>query len=215
MTLEVKELGCKRGGREVFAGLDFQLSPGELLVVTGPNGSGKSSLLRMLAGFLRPTAGSITWDGEPVLEDREAHGGRSAYVGHLDAVKPVMTVEENLEFWSQFEGALVGEGRVRAALERVDLVPQTDLPAGFLSAGQKRRLNLARLVARPAALWLLDEPTSALDDKSSQIVATMIEEHCQEGGMAIAATHLDLGIDAQRSLDIDAYRPRVQLEVVS
>lgn len=215
MTLEVKELGCKRGGREVFAGLNFQLSLGELLVVTGPNGSGKSSLLRMLAGFLRPSAGTITWDGEPVAGDHEAHGGRSIYVGHLDAVKPVMTVEENLEFWSQFENGLVDEGRIRTALERVELVPQTDFPAEFLSAGQKRRLNLARLVARPAALWLLDEPTSTLDDKSSQIVATIIEDHCLEGGMAIAATHLDLGIDSQRSLDIDAYRPRVQLEVVS
>ncbi len=167
------------------------------------------------ARALRPTAGAILWEDEPVAHDREAHGARTAYVGHLDAVKPVMTVEENLEFWSHFDDSLVGEGQVYAALERIDLMPQADLPAGFLSAGQKRRLNLARLIAKPVALWLLDEPTAALDDKSVEIVAGIIQEHCGQGGIAVVATHLDLGVDGGRSLDIDDFRPRSSLELVS
>jgi heme exporter protein A len=211
VTFEVKNLSCRRSGREVFSGLDFTLIPSELLTVTGVNGSGKSSLLRLLAGFLRPSSGAMLWDGAPIAEDREAFGARTAYVGHLDAVKSALTVEENLAFWAHFDGSAVGDTRVQLALQRVDLVAQANLPAGFLSAGQKRRLNLARLVAKPASLWLLDEPTAALDDKSSGTVADIIQEHCAQGGMAVVTTHQDLGIEAAQSLDMNDYRPEFAL----
>jgi heme exporter protein A len=215
VNLEVKELSCTRGGRQVFSGVDIRLSPSELLVVTGPNGSGKSSLLRVLAGFLSPTEGTICWDGTSITEDREAHGARTHYVGHQNAVKSVFTVEENLAFWAGFEGAAGVESRISSALDQVGLRAQADLPAGFLSAGQRRRLNLARLVVHPTALWLLDEPTAALDDASAEIVARMIRDHCTGGGIAIAATHLDLGIEAAQGLDINDYRPRPQIRAVS
>lgn len=227
MTLEVKNLNCVRGGRPVFAGLGVRVAAGELVVVRGPNGSGKSSLLRLVAGFLQPASGDVLWDGTPISEDRPAHGARTSYVGHLDAVKPVLTVEENLLFWAGLESGLesglgqgptVNEGRIAAALEQLGLAGQADLPAGYLSAGQKRRLNLARLAVCPRALWLLDEPTATLDDRSAKAVAEMIGQHCAGGGMALVATHLDLGLDLQSPtvsvLDLDQYLARRQLELV-
>ena len=219
MTLEVKSLNCVRGGRPVFAGLGVRVAAGEMVVVRGPNGSGKSSLLRLVAGFLQPAGGDVLWDGTPISEDRQAHGARTSYVGHLDAVKPVLTVEENLLFWAGLEqGPTVNEERIAAALEQLGLAGQADLPAGYLSAGQKRRLNLARLAVCPRALWLLDEPTATLDDRSAKAVAEMIGEHCAGGGMALVATHLDLGLDLEKPtasvLDLDQYRARAQLELV-
>ncbi|NQV21241.1 MAG: heme ABC exporter ATP-binding protein CcmA [Rhodospirillales bacterium] len=214
MTLDAKELACVRGGREIFTGLEFCLSPGELLVVKGPNGSGKSSLLRMIAGFLPPAAGAVLWGGVPISDDRENHGRQTSYVGHLDAVKPALTVHENLIFWAGMGGGDAVEGRIKTALSRLRLTAQSDLPAGYLSAGQRRRLNLARLIADPTALWLLDEPTAALDNRSVEIVAGLIDEHCAGGGMAIAATHLDLGLPAARELNLADFQFRARLELV-
>lgn len=193
MTLDVKELNCVRGGREIFANMEFRLPPGGILIVKGPNGSGKSSLLRMIAGFLRPASGTVLWNGEPIIDDRESHGARTSYIGHLDAVKPALTVEENLTFWAGMGGRRNLESRIKTGLERLGLTAQSDLPAGYLSAGQRRRLNLARLIARPTALWLLDEPTAAMDDRSVEIVSDMIGEQRAGGGMTIVATHMGLG----------------------
>ena len=216
MTLEVKDLNCVRCGRQVFSGLDFRVAAGELVVVRGPNGSGKSSLLRLVAGFLQPAAGDILWDATRISEDRPAHGSRTSYVGHLDAIKPVLTVEENLLFWAGLEQGPTGnEERITAALEKLGLAGQADLPAGYLSAGQKRRLNLARLAVCPRALWLLDEPTATLDDRSARAVSEMIEEHCAGGGMALVATHLDLELLAATELNLDQYLARPQLELVT
>lgn len=213
MTLDVNKLTCVRGGREIFAGLEFAVQPGERLIVKGPNGSGKSSLLRLIAGFLRPASGAVLWDREPIADDRESHGARTSYVGHLDAVKPAMTVEENLAFWAGMGGLLAIGDRIGAGLDRLGLMAQSDLPAGFLSAGQRRRLNLARLIARPTAMWLLDEPTAAMDDRSVEIVSGMIDEHCRDGGLVIVATHLELGLSGAQEINLADFQATGRLEL--
>src|SRR5580704_17535827 len=158
MRLSGRSVGCVRGGREVFSGLDFEASSGEALAVTGPNGAGKTSLLRLAAGLLTPAGGSIDLDGgEPELTlPEQAH-----YLGHRDALKPALSVLENLVFWRDFLGGEVFD--VTQSLAAVGLDHAAQLPAAFLSAGQRRRLSIARLLAVRRPVWLLDEPTSALD----------------------------------------------------
>lgn len=209
-----RDLVCVRGERRVFAGLDFDLAPGAALLLAGPNGSGKSSLLRLMAGLSRPTAGSLTWDGTPVAEDREAHGARLHYVGHADAIKSAFTAAENLAFWAGLAaggmgGAARAETRTRidAALDYFGLGGLAETPSRLLSAGQRRRLALARLLAAPAALWLLDEPTLALDADSFARLVRAIDDHCAAGGMTVCATHVDLGLTSAERLDLDAFAP--------
>ncbi len=195
MQLKADNLACNRGGREVFAGLNFSLSGGEALVVTGRNGAGKSSLLRVIAGLVRVAAGRLQLDGG----GHEATiGEQSHYVGHQDAVKPSLTVHENLKFWAQYFGA--GAAAIGTALEAVDLAPLAELPAAYLSAGQRRRLSIARLVAVPRPLWLLDEPTSALDVPSQNRLADLMRRHLAGGGMIVAAAHGPIGLERAREL---------------
>ena len=204
MTFAAEGLACIRGERLVFEGVGFTLAPGEALMLEGPNGSGKSSLLRLCAGLLAPAAGRLTWVGEDIAEDPEAHSARLQFVGHLDAVKPAFGVLENLAFWARLRGG--GGAACLAALERFGLGDLAEVPARFLSAGQKRRLNLARLLASDGAmLWLLDEPTTSLDRAASELLAAVIEQHCRNGGMVIAATHLDLGLRSARRLDLQTF----------
>ena len=155
-------LACRRGGRLVFAGLDFRLPAGGALVLTGSNGSGKSSLLRLLATLLTPAEGRLLWGGEPVAADPARYRAAIDYAGHLDAIKPALTARETLRFWAALRGAAKSGDR-RRALDRFGLGAVADWPCRCLSAGQRRRLALARLVAAPAPIWLLDEPTAALD----------------------------------------------------
>ncbi|HTI83288.1 MAG TPA: heme ABC exporter ATP-binding protein CcmA [Acetobacteraceae bacterium] len=173
--LQAAGLAAFRGEKLVFRDLDFTVPEGGALLLTGPNGSGKSTLLRVLAGLLRPVAGEVQWDGTV------------AYVGHQDAVKPALTVAENLRF-----AAAVGGGDVGAALASVGLETLADLPARMLSAGQCRRLALARLALTRATLWLLDEPTLGLDAPSVERFGSMLARHRAQGGVVIAATHLPL-----------------------
>ncbi len=191
-----------RGDRTVFSGLDFALSPGQVLVVTGPNGSGKSSLLRMMTGLLTPAAGVLEWDGEDIARDREAHAARLRYVGHLDAVKPALTVAENLRFWAALQS---GRADVEAALARFGIAALADLPARFLSAGQRRRLALARVMAAEAPLWLLDEPTVALDSDGAAAVRTAIAEHCAGGGSCAVSTNAGLALPDAECLDVSRF----------
>ena len=197
MQLKAEELTCNRGGREVFRGLSFSLSTGEAMVVTGRNGAGKSSLLRMIAGLVRIAAGRLALEGgeadTPLAE--QAH-----YLGHLDAMKPSLSVEENLQFWAEFLG--VSGRAVEPALEAVDLAPLAGLPAAYLSAGQRRRLSIARLVAVPRPIWLLDEPTSALDVPSQKKLAELMRGHLAGGGMIIAAAHGPIGLERARELKL-------------
>ncbi len=201
------ELTCLRGDRLVFAGLAFRLAPGGALVLLGPNGSGKSSLLRVMAGLLRPIGGSLSWDGRPVAEDPEAHPARVQYVGHLDAVKPVLTAAENLAFWAALGGAADPAANAARALERLGVPHIADVPGRYLSAGQKRRLNLARLLAVPAPLWLLDEPTVALDRAAIALFEGMIAGHRAAGGMVVLSTHTDIATPDGENLHLDDFTP--------
>jgi heme exporter protein A len=193
MRLSGQALACIRSGREVFAGLGFSVEAGQALLVLGRNGAGKSSLLRMVAGLVRVAAGRLDLEGgDPELTLPEhAH-----YVGHQDAVKPALTVAENLAFWGRYLGGDTAGEAVEAALDALGLGPLADLPAGYLSAGQKRRLSLARLVAVARPVWLLDEPTSALDAASQDRLIALMHRHLATGGIILAATHGPIGLEA-------------------
>ena len=185
--LQAAGLAAFRGERLVFRDLDFVVAAGEALVLTGPNGSGKTTLLRLLAGLLRPASGTLLWDGADALADLPSHARRVTYVGHQDAVKPAFTASENLRLAAKLDGGAVAE-----ALAAVGLEELADLPARMLSAGQRRRLALARLALSRAPLWLLDEPTLGLDARSVERFGGMLAAHRDRGGIAVAATHLPL-----------------------
>jgi heme exporter protein A len=197
MRLEASNLACTRGGREVFAGLGFAVEAGAALLVTGPNGAGKSSLLRLIVGLVRPTAGALALEGgDPELTIAE----QAHYLGHQDALKPALTVTENLAFWMQFlAGTTVG---VAPALAAVGLAGIAELPAAYLSAGQRRRLSIARLIAVKRPLWLLDEPTAALDAGAQAMLAALMGEHLAGGGLIVAATHGPIGLDGAAELKL-------------
>ncbi len=199
---EGRELTCVRGERRVFSGLNFTLPPGGALFLTGPNGSGKSSLLRLMAGLLGPAAGQLVWDGQDVRADREAHRARLHYIGHLDAVKPVLSAAENLAYWAQSDspGTTVAE-----ALGRLDLAWLGDVAGRLLSAGQRRRLALARLLVREAELWLLDEPTVGLDDDSLARFHDVLAGHRANGGRVVVATHTPIDLAGAEHLALDAF----------
>ena len=198
MELSAENLACERGGRLVFRSVSFCVGEGEALTVTGRNGAGKSSLLRMIAGLVRVAAGKIVLDGG----DPEAEIGEQAhYLGHLDALKPALTVAENLRFWAEFLG---GSSGIETALDAVGLLPLADLPAAYLSAGQRRRLSIARLAAVKRPLWLLDEPTSALDAASQARLADMMRGHLGGGGLIVAATHGALRLAGARERRLGA-----------
>jgi heme exporter protein A len=202
MKLSGLNLTCMRGGRLVFSGIGFSVASGQALVLTGPNGAGKSSLLRMVAGLVRPAAGRLALDGG----DAELSIGEQAhYVGHLDPLKPALTVTENLDFWARF---LNGGDRVTTDVARqgfnslaaVGLAELASLPAGYLSAGQRRRLSLARILVAPRPIWLLDEPATALDAVSQERLRRLMQEHLDGGGIVVAATHGPLGLAAAGEL---------------
>ena len=198
MRLSGIGLACSRGGREVFSGLSFALGAGEALAVIGRNGAGKSSLLRIVAGLLHQTAGQVTLADarDDLTLAEQAH-----YLGHRDAFKPALTVAENLRFWCDMLGGETGDAA--ASLATCGLGHAAALPAGTLSAGQRRRLSMARLIAVKRPVWLLDEPTSALDSEGQALMARLMSEHLASDGLILAATHGPLGI-AARELAIGA-----------
>jgi heme exporter protein A len=200
MRLKVTALACRRGQKAIFSGISFALGGGEALLVHGPNGAGKSSLLRIIAGLLRPPAGQIVLEGGEV--DRTL-AEQAHYLGHQDAFKPSLSVAENLRFWTQFLGARPGLAPCQA-LDAVGLLGLADLPAGYLSAGQRRRLSLARLITARRAIWLLDEPSSALDASGQQRLLMVMRTHLDEGGLILAATHAPLGLAQAQVLRLGA-----------
>jgi heme exporter protein A len=197
MELKANELTCERGGRIVFRGLSLALRAGQMMQLTGPNGSGKSSLLRLVAGLNEAQAGDISLEGgaKDLSIGQQAH-----YIAHQEPVKAALSVHENLAFWRDF----LGGGDVEEALEAFDLARLSSYPAGLLSAGQKRRLALARLVLVPRVLWLLDEPTVGLDTASLARFVGVMARQVENGGMIIAATHVPLGREPDVRLDLGA-----------
>jgi heme exporter protein A len=202
MELVLEQLACRRGGRTVFAGLHFRLTAGTAALVRGPNGAGKSSLLRVVAGLLPPAEGDVRLGNASLARDRSALQESVLLAGHLDAVKPALTVAENLRAWAGILGA--EPARAIAALDRFGLGAIADRPAGQCSAGQRRRLGLARLLVADRPLWLLDEPTVSLDAASAALVADLVRAHAAAGGLALIATHIDLGLGPGPALDMPA-----------
>jgi heme exporter protein A len=200
--LEVTELACRRGGRPVFADLSFALGAGELLALTGRNGSGKTTLLRALALLVRADAGIILWQGANVRGDPESWRGRLAWLGHLDGLKGDLTVRENLVSHQRLSGTAQPAARLDPALAAFDLTALAHRPARTLSAGQRRRVALARVMQSGAPLWMLDEPLNALDAPAQQAFRTALQGHLASGGLAIAATHADLGMPRPRTLEL-------------
>jgi heme exporter protein A len=193
MDLTVTDLDVARGGVPVLEGVHFALPPGRALVLRGPNGAGKTTLLRTIAGLQPPLAGKITGAGE-----------RVAYAGHADGLKSMLTVAENLRFWA----AVFGTRTIAPALRDFDLEALEDRLAGTLSAGQKRRLGLARMGVTGRPVWVLDEPTVSLDAGSVALFAEAVRRHLASGGAALLATHIDLGLAEAEVLDITPFRAR-------
>ena len=195
MRLSASNLACVRGSREIFRNVNFNLSSGHTLAVVGPNGAGKSSLLRMIAGLLRAESGRLEFDGgDPELTiPEQAH-----YLGHQDALKPSLSVAENLTFWARYLGN--GSTSATGPLDAVGLAAIPDLPAGYLSAGQRRRLSIARLLAVRRPIWLLDEAAAALDQAAQARLIDLMRTHLAAGGLILAATHAPLGLDGVQEL---------------
>ncbi len=192
--LTVRDLAVARGGIPILEGVSFRLLSGCAIVLRGPNGIGKTTLLRSIAGLQPPLAGSSELPPEGL-----------AYSGHADGLKATLTVTENLTFWAR----IFGQSRIDAALQAMNLVTLADRPAQNLSAGQKRRLGLARLLVTGRKLWLLDEPTVSLDAASVALFAAAVHAHLAAGGAALMATHIDLGLDDAETLDLSPFRAKL------
>lgn len=205
--LSGENLMCIRGDRLVFNGLCFSVGAGCVLMLTGRNGSGKTSLLRLMAGIMAPAEGTLRYYGTDCHENPNGHRADIHYVAHYDAIKSALTVRENLAFWVELHGG----GDVDSGLDAFGLLALAELPAQFLSAGQRRRLVLARLAAIDAGVWLLDEPSVALDTASLESLRNLIVGHCADGGAVIAATHSDLGFKDAVTLDVSQFAPKGQV----
>ena len=199
LAVEATDLACSRAGRTVFAGVSLRLERGQVLAVIGPNGSGKSSLLRVLAGLLPSVVGALRFDG------RRGDEAVTHYVGHAEALKAAMTLRETLHFWSavyQQQGRVTVDADFDEAAEIVGLRHALDLSVAVLSAGQRRRAGLARLLLSPRPLWLLDEPTASLDREGEALLAALMADHLSAGGLIAAATHQDLPIPIHAAIDL-------------
>lgn len=202
MNLIVENLHLERGARTLIADLSFAVAGGEALILTGPNGTGKTTLLRALAGLFSPSAGSIRLDGPTDSHDRTT-AENCHFIGHQNGLKSSLTAAENLAFWANYLGSSA-QTRVTDALARFNLSSLDNIPAGYLSAGQKRRLGLARLLVADRPVWLLDEPTVSLDTASARMFGDVVNTYVASGGIAIAATHLPLGLKTARELTLTA-----------
>lgn len=195
--LEAKSLSCVRDERILFSELSFSVQPGDIIQVEGPNGAGKTSLLRILAGLARPDGGEVCWRGRSTLRDRAGYQQDLLFIGHQPGIKAVLTPFENLQFYQAVRGT-TDHPAIWRALEQVGLVGYEDLPVAQLSAGQQRRVALARLWLSAAPLWILDEPLTAIDKQGVAELISLFEQHAQRGGMVLLTTHQDLPASAKR-----------------
>lgn len=192
--LSVQQLACERGRKRLFSDLNFQVHPGQCLHVQGANGAGKTSLLRIVCGLAEALQGEIHWRGQDTRVDPAAWRAELVYLGHTPGLKDELSAAENLHFQSQIDGCSLSRAQIDAALQRVGLGRQQQVPLRRFSQGQKRRAALARLIARPVALWVLDEPLAALDQPAQQLVAQLLAGHVQAGGLALVTSHQPLGV---------------------
>jgi heme exporter protein A len=196
--LEVLKLGCSRGDRRLFSDLSFSAGAGELIELRGPNGSGKTSLLRILCGLSSPAAGEVRWNGKNIRSLGEEYFGVVAYLAHQNAVKDELSAIENLRISAGVAGNSLKKAQAQQVLKRIGLVDRQHLPTRVLSAGQRRRLALARLLTSKATLWILDEVLTSLDDEAVRLAREFISDHIKNGGLAIVATHQDLDLSVER-----------------
>jgi heme exporter protein A len=194
VMLEISNLACARGDHQLFSGLSFSLTQGELLQIEGINGSGKTSLLRTLCGFMIPEAGEVRWRGENIRELREEYHAEMVYLGHLNAIKDELNALENLHINAGLSGCALDDKQAIAALRRMGLRGRETLPVKVLSQGQRRRVALARLLVGNASLWILDEPLTALDVGAVGLMQELIGEHLAKQGMVIYTTHQPLEV---------------------
>jgi heme exporter protein A len=211
MRLSVENLAVARGMRTIFNGVTFKVSAGEALVLVGPNGVGKTTLLRALAGFLPTVAGKVSLEGG---EAEASVGEQSHYVGHTNGVKHALSVSENLAFFTKFlSGEPAQPETAEAAAELLGLTDLADVPAGYLSAGQKRRLGLARLLCAKRPIWFLDEPAVSLDTASQAILARMVAQHLEESGIVVSVTHTPLGWTTATTMNLGEHVAATPVEV--
>jgi heme exporter protein A len=201
-TLEARALACSRGAATLFRDVSFRVAAGEWLAVRGPNGSGKTTLLRCVAGLTRADRGEVLWDGESTQRERSRFNASLVFGGHLPGIKDDLSAEENLHGALCLRGVTASAAACREALAEVGLEKRRALPARRLSAGQRRRVGLARLLLDPAPLWALDEPLTALDDEGRRLFERLLERHLAGGGLALVATHHDLAFRPARELVI-------------
>ncbi len=192
MRLDVKNLQCTRGDRELFTQLSFSLEESQLMMLEGQNGSGKTTLLRALCGLYMPDEGEILWQGESIKKQDETYRQKLLYLGHLNAIKPDLTVLENLRFNTLLAGESVSGDELMVALDTIGLFAFEDFPASQLSQGQKRRVALARLLLSKASLWILDEPFVALDVAAVELLQSIISKHVENKGLVILTTHQEV-----------------------
>lgn len=204
--LSLQNLACQRGERLLFRGLSRDFKNGDFVQIEGHNGIGKTSLLRILAGLAQPLEGEVRWDSEPIIKQREIYHQHLLYLGHLSGVKPELTAWENLQFYQKISQAEQGDDALWAVLEKVGLLGREDLPAAQLSAGQQRRIALARLWLSQTALWILDEPFTAIDKKGVEILTALFDEHAEKGGIVLLTSHQDVpGVRLQK-LNLARYK---------
>jgi len=203
--LEALKLGCIRGDRRLFSDLSFSATAGELIELRGPNGSGKTSLLRILCGLSSPAAGQVRWNGKNIRSLAEEYFRDVAYLAHQNAVKDELSALENLCIASGVAGNPLNKAQAQQVLERIGLKDRQHLPARVLSAGQRRRLALTRLLTSKATLWILDEVLTSLDDAAVRLSRDFISDHIKNGGMAIVATHQDLNLSVERMQRIQLF----------
>ncbi len=208
--LNLQELACQRGEQPLFSGLSWEFGVGSLTQIEGHNGIGKTSLLRIMAGLAQPVAGQVNWNGRDIRRQREEYAANLLYLGHHSGIKPELTPWENLRFYQQVSAARQGDEVLWDVLEKVGLLGREDLPAGQLSAGQQKRIALARLWLSQAPLWILDEPFTAIDKHGVQILTRLFEAHAEQGGIVILTSHQDIPSEKLEKLNLAHFKSRTE-----